>query len=43
VAAQELNAHAALLVDFSNSAEFVSDVQVTATNPASAQHWLVLI
>ena len=39
----ELNAHAALLTDFSASAEFVGDVQVTAAHPASAQHWLVLI
>ncbi len=42
-AAAVLNAHAALLVDFSNSSEFRTDVEVTATSPASAQHWLVLI
>ena len=42
-AAAELQAHAAILADFSQSAEFLGDVQITAQNPASAQHWLVLI
>ena len=42
-AAAEFQAHAQMLVYFSASPEFLSDVQVTATNPASAQHWLVLI
>jgi hypothetical protein len=37
-----LQAHALMLVYFSASAEFLSDVQVTAANPASAQHWLIL-
>jgi hypothetical protein len=36
-------AHALTLVYFSASAEFLGDVQVTAQNPVSAQHWLVLI
>ena len=39
----ELQAHAQLLADFSTSAEFQADVQVTAQQPANAQHWLVLI
>jgi len=39
----EQAAHAAFLVDFSNSAEFLQDVQITQQNPASAQHWLLLI
>ncbi len=39
----ESQAHAALLADFSASAEFLGDVQVTAQTPTSAQHWLVLI
>jgi hypothetical protein len=37
-----LVAHAIVLSYFSQSPEFLSDVQVTASNPASAQHWLVL-
>lgn len=41
-AAAELQAHAQMLVYFSASSEFLSDVQVTAANPASAQHWLLL-
>ena len=39
----ELQAHAAVLADFSQSGEFLGDVSVTAQHPASAQHWLVLI
>jgi len=39
----ELAAHAAVLADFSQSAEFQGAVQVTAQNPSSAQHWLILI
>ncbi|SRR5579859_1143954 len=39
----DLTAHATLLVDFSNSAEFLNDVQITAQHPASSQHWLVLV
>jgi hypothetical protein len=42
-AAADLAAHALTLVYFSASPEFLADVQVTATNPASAQHWLVLV
>jgi len=42
-AAAELQAHASVLADFSQSAEFRGDVQVTAQNPSSAQHWLILI
>ena len=38
-----LVAHATVLSYFSQSPEFLGDVQVTASNPASAQHWLVLI
>jgi hypothetical protein len=38
----QLQAHALMLVYFSASAEFLSDVQVTAMNPPSAQHWLIL-
>ena len=41
-AAQAL-AHAVVLTDFSASAEFLQDVQVTAQTPTSAQHWLILI
>jgi probable HAF family extracellular repeat protein len=36
-------AHAVVLTDFSASAEFLGDVQVTAQNPASTQHWLLLV
>jgi hypothetical protein len=42
-ASAELAAHAAFLVDFSSSPEFLQDVQITQQNPASAQHWLLLI
>ena len=42
-AAAQFQAHAQMLVYFSASAEFLGDVQVTAQNSASAQHWLVLI
>ena len=38
----QFQAHALMLVYFSASSEFLTDVQVTATNTASAQHWLVL-
>jgi len=41
-ATAQFQAHALMLVYFSASPEFLSDVQVTATNPASAQHWLIL-
>jgi hypothetical protein len=37
------DAHALMLVYFSASAEFLKDVQITASNPASAQHWLLLV
>lgn len=39
----QIQAHALMLVYFSNSAEFLGDVQITAQHPASASHWLVLI
>jgi len=39
----ELLAHAAVLADFSQSAEFLGDVQVTTQHPADAQHWLILV
>ena len=42
-AAAQLQAHALMLVYFSASSEFLADVQVTATNPSSAQHWLILV
>jgi len=41
--AAELMAHAVVLADFSQSAEFLGDVSVTSQHPADAQHWLVLI
>lgn len=41
-ASADFQAHAQMLVYFSASPEFLADVQVTAQNPASAQHWLVL-
>ena len=42
-ASAELAAHAAFLVDFSSSPEFLQDVQITQQTPASAQHWLLLV
>ena len=36
-------AHAVVVTDFSASAEFLGDVQVTSAHPADATHWLVLI
>lgn len=42
-AAADTAAHAQTLVYFSASAEFLGDVQVTAANPSSAHHWLILI
>jgi hypothetical protein len=39
----ELLAHAMVLTYFSASAEFLGDVQVTAQNPSSTQHWLMLV
>jgi hypothetical protein len=42
-AAADVAAHALVLASFSESAEFRADVTVTAQNPASASHWLVLI
>jgi probable HAF family extracellular repeat protein len=41
-ASAQLQAHALMLVYFSASTEFLGDVEVTAANPPSAQHWLVL-
>ena len=41
-ATAQLQAHALMLVYFSASSEFLGDVQVTAANTGSAQHWLVL-
>jgi len=38
----QAQAHATLLVDFSASAEFLNDVQITSQHPADAQHWLIL-
>lgn len=42
-AAADLQAHALTLVYFSQSPEFLGDVQITAQNPSNAQHWLLLI
>ena len=39
----ELTGHSVVLADFSLSQEFLANIQITAQNPASAQHWLVLI
>jgi len=41
--AAELQAHATVITDFSQSAEFLGDVQITAGHPADSQHWLYLI
>jgi len=41
-AAADLQAHALVLTYFSSSAEFLGDVQVTAQNPSSSSHWLLL-
>ena len=37
----EFGAHALMLVYFSASPEFLSDVQITAQHPADGQHWLM--
>jgi hypothetical protein len=42
-AAAQTAAHAQVLVYFSQSPEFLSDVTVTAQSPSSASHWLLLI
>jgi hypothetical protein len=42
-AAAELQAHATVITDFSQSAEFLGNVQITAAHPADTQHWLYLI
>jgi len=42
-AAAQILGHAYVLTYFSQSPEFLSDVQVTAANPSGPQHWLVLI
>jgi hypothetical protein len=42
-AAAQSAGHAQVLVYFSASTEFLSDVQITAQHPADAQHWLILI
>jgi autotransporter passenger strand-loop-strand repeat protein len=39
----ELQAHAQVLEYFSASAEFLSDIQITASHPASASHWLLVV
>ena len=36
-------AHAYVVTDFSQSAEFLGNVQITAQHPADSQHWLYLI
>lgn len=40
--AAQINGHAQVLVNFSNSMEFLNDVQITGQHPADAQHWLLL-
>lgn len=40
--AADNQAHALLLVYFSASPEFLGDVSITAQNPSSTQHWLLL-
>jgi hypothetical protein len=42
-AAADQAAHALVLASFSQSAEFRGDVSITAQNPASSSHWLLLI
>jgi len=42
-AAAELQAHALVLTYFSQSPEFLGDVEITAAHPADASHWLYLI
>ncbi len=42
-ATAQMQGHAQVLVYFSASAEFLSDVQITSQHPADAQHWLYLI
>lgn len=42
-AAADLAAHALTLVYFSNSSEFLGNVNVTGSNPVSPSHWLVLV
>jgi autotransporter passenger strand-loop-strand repeat protein len=39
----ELQAHAQVLDYFSASAEFLSDIQITAAHPASSSHWLLVV
>jgi len=41
--AAELAAHAAVLKDFSQSGEFLGDVQVTPGTASGSGHWLILI
>jgi hypothetical protein len=40
--AAELVAHATVITGFSQSAEFLGDVQITAQHPVDSQHWLYL-
>jgi len=42
-AAADQAAHALVLASFSQSAEFRGDVSITAQNPASTSHWLLLV
>jgi len=42
-AAAQAQGHALVLTDFSQSAEFLGDVQITAAHPADSSHWLYLI
>ncbi|HMA50393.1 MAG TPA: hypothetical protein VKP60_11605, partial [Magnetospirillaceae bacterium] len=42
-ASADLAAHALVLTYFSQSPEFLGDVQITAQHPADSTHWLYLI
>lgn len=42
-AAAELQAHAQVMTYFSQSPEFLGNVQITAAHPADSSHWLYLI
>jgi hypothetical protein len=42
-ASADQQAHALVLTYFSQSTEFLGDVQITAQHPADTQHWLYLI
>jgi hypothetical protein len=39
----QFQAHALVMTYFSQSPEFLKDVQITSTTPADATHWLILV